>query len=215
MYNKFVRVEFYFDPSCPFCWITSRWLLRVSDKRNLSILWCPFSLALKNDELITSQNKSEFSEIHKSSHRILRVITAARTNGANVIDLYTAFGIAYHLGKEPYDDNLIKRVLKENNLPSELIISADDTSLDEVLQQSISSATDIVGQDVGVPIIIFQSTNGEKNGYFGPVLDSLPDTDEGLQLWDGLIKFADNKHFYELKRSRSAGDPDVYSTGKC
>ena len=102
------RVDFYFDPCCPFCWITSRWLLQVSRSRDVEITWRPFSLADKNDELRPDgPGATEHAEGHRAAHRVLRVITAAAKRGASVIDLYSAFGRALHVEGRPLDDALI------------------------------------------------------------------------------------------------------------
>lgn len=210
-------IEFYYDPSCPFCWITSRWLLDVQKHRELNIAWRQFSLALKNDELDASTpDKSPHGDVHRGSHRTHRVITAAvQQHNASAIELYSEFGIRYHIMEKPFDDDMIREVLAAKNLPAELLRSADDSSLDIYLQAELDSAIDAAGQDIGVPTIVFTDTDGARRGYFGPVLDALPDSlEESLNLWDGLEKLAHVSHFYELKRSRE-GSPNVFSAAKC
>lgn len=210
-----MEVTFYFDPCCPFCWITSRWLLMVSGERDIRIDWRPFSLALKNDEVRGGHDKTEHGDMHRAAHRVLRVMLAAQKRGAKLIDLYTEFGMPYHLTGDAYDDALIHKILEMNNLPAETIDAADDTRYDQALQASIDEATSVAGHDIGVPTIIFTNQDGSKNGFFGPVLQQLPSKDAALKLWDGLSQLATDKNFYELKRSRPSGDPDVYSTAIC
>lgn len=211
-----MKVAFYFDPCCPFCWITSRWLLMVSGQRELTVDWRPFSLALKNDEVDPSTpDKTEHGDMHRAAHRVLRVMLAAQAKGAKLIDLYTNFGIPYHLAGDAYDDALIAKVLAKHDLPAELVQAADDSSYDERLHDSIQAATAVAGQDIGVPTIVFTADDGSQSGFFGPVLQQLPDMDEALKLWDGLSQLASDTNFYELKRSRPSGNPDVYSTAKC
>ena len=207
------NVIFYFDPSCPFCWITSRWLLRVKDKRDLTIEWRPFSLAIKNNEL----THADFPDTeHGPAHRVLRVMVAAQLkHGASLIDLYSTAGFKYHGAGIVYNESLITDMLSEHNLPEELLAAADSTEYDGHLQASVNLATDVAGDDIGVPTIVFTNEDGEQQGFFGPVLQTLPDMDESLDLWDGLSKLATNSSFYELKRSRPAGGPDVASTTKC
>lgn len=207
------KVIFYFDPSCPFCWITSRWLLIVSSKRGVSIEWRPFSLAIKNDELVDSG----FPDTHHGpAHRLLRVMVAAQAqHGVSLIDLYTTAGFKYHVGELTYNDGLIADLLSEHNLPAELLDAADSDEYDGQLRASVKLATDVAGDDIGVPTIIFTNDDGEQQGFFGPVLQTLPELDEALELWDGLSKLATNTSFYELKRSRPEGSPDVASTAKC
>lgn len=208
-------IEFYFDPSCPFCWVTSRWLLQVSGERDINIDWRPFSLALKNNELEPTSDESEHAGLHRQSHRVLRVMMAAKNSGAKLIDLYTTSGIKRHVAGFELDDEHISEMLEENNLSLDIAEAADDISHDDELKQYISSATDVAGNDIGVPTIIFKNENGDKQGFFGPVLQELPGKDEALDLWDGLSKLATNSSFYELKRSRPSGGPDTASTAKC
>lgn len=204
-------IEFYFDPSCPFCWITSRWLIQVKDERHLNITWRPFSLAIKNGELDGEHDKTKHSDIHRAAHRVLRVMLAS---GAELGSLYTAFGMQKHIFGERYTDEVIKKVLAEQNLPATLLEAADDTGYDEALQKLLDGALDIVGNDVGVPTIIF-NVDGKKTGYFGPVLQRLPSVTESLKLWDGLQVLATNPDFYELKRTRPSGGPETASTAVC
>lgn len=209
-------VDFYFDPACPFCWITSRWLLMVSGQRDVTITWRPFSLAIKNDALDPAKpDKTGHGDLHRGSHRVLRVMRAAEARGAALIDLYTDFGIAHHIAGDAFDDDLIAKILAKHKLPAELAAAADDTSYDKDLTASIKTAVDVAGEDIGVPTIVFTTADGRRNGFFGPVLQTLPDMDAALRLWDGLSLLATDDNFYELKRSRPDGDPDVYSTAKC
>ena len=208
------RIEFFYDPCCPFCWITSRFLLEVSVQRDVDVTWRPFSLAMKNNELAGDDDAvNEHGEMHRSSHRVLRVITkASEQHGASVIDLYSAFGRRFHLDHEKYDDAMIADVLAAAGLPAELAEAADDTSLDEGLQASIDSAVEAVGDDTGVPTIVFVSDDGQRRGFYGPVLQELPSKDDALRLWDSLVGLVSVPAFYELKRTRPEGMPDTAST---
>lgn len=211
-----MNIDFYFDPSCPFCWITSRWLLMVSGERDVNITWRPFSLAIKNDELDPARpGKTEHGELHRSAHRVLRVMLAAQAKGAKLIELYNDFGIAHHIGGRAFDGDLINETLAKHQLPADLVKAADDAGYDAELAASIESATDVAGEDIGVPTIVFTADDGSKNGFFGPVLQQLPEKAEALKLWDGLSQLATDKNFYELKRARPSGNPDVFSTAKC
>lgn len=208
------RIEFFYDPCCPFCWITSRFLLEVSAERDVDVTWRPFSLAMKNNELAGDDDAvNEHGEMHRSSHRVLRVITkAAEQHGASVIDLYSAFGRRFHLDHEKYDDAMIADVLAAAGLPAELAKAADDAALDEGLQASIDSAVEAVGDDTGVPTIVFVSDDGQRRGFYGPVLQELPSQDDALRLWDSLVGLVSVPAFYELKRTRPQGMPDTAST---
>lgn len=161
-------------------------------------------------------NESEHAENHRQAHRVLRVSLAAQqAHGLPLIQSYTRFGIKHHTAGFAYSDEWIANVLDELSLPAELIGAADDTSLDEDLESELQSALDVVGNDVGVPTIVFTNENGDKQGYFGPVLLALPSTDESIKLWDGLSSLAGVKSFYELKRSRPPGGPDTASAARC
>lgn len=208
------RIEFFYDPCCPFCWITSRFLLEVSAERDVDVTWRPFSLAMKNNELAGDDDAvNEHGEMHRSSHRVLRVITkAAEQHGASVIDLYSAFGRRFHLDHEKYDDAMIADVLAAAGLPAGLAKAADDTSLDEGLQASIDSAVEAVGDDTGVPTIVFVSDDGQRRGFYGPVLQELPSKEDALRLWDSLVGLVSVPAFYELKRTRPEGMPNTAST---
>ena len=167
-------------------------------------------MGIKNGEL------NEINGRHMPAHRVIRVMLAAHKQGADYLALYTAFGIKHFLAGEEYGDELIAKVLSDHKLDPSLIKTADDASLDKELEESIKEATDIVGQDIGVPTIVFLDEEGKpKTGYFGPVLQTLPDQEEAAKLWDSLAALASDSNFYELKRGRPSGGPDVYSTAKC
>ncbi len=209
-------IEFYFDPSCPFSWITSRWLLQVQKDRTIDVTWRQFSLALKNDELEAKDGDGTYAIAHRASHRVHRVIAkAVAEHGASPIELYSEFGIRFHIMERTFDDEVIAEVLTAKGLPAELLAAADDTGLDAGLQAEIDTAIDAAGGDIGVPTIVFKGKDGERFGYFGPVLNELPETtEEALAIWDGLEKLGTAKSFYELKRSRSGG-PNVFSAARC
>jgi len=205
-----MKIAFYFDPACPWCWVTSRWILMSSNKREIDIDWRLFSLAYKNGGLTGKKSDDKLMP----SHRVERVMLAAAKKGASLNELYTNFGIKHFLGGEEYNDELIASVLDQLKLEKSLIKAADDKSLDKELVASSESAIEIVGEDIGVPTIVFIFEDGKQAGFFGPVLKELPDQDESVRLWDSLTELAKHDGFYELKRGRD-GDPDVYSAAKC
>ena len=207
------KIECYYDPCCPFCWITCRWLLQVRAECDIDIAWRPFSLALKNHELEAGGNDATpHGDVHRASHRVQRVISRAVSEyDASTIELYSEFGVRYHIMEQLFDDDMIKRVLEAKQLPLDLLAAADDTLLDVPLQRELNSALEAAGSDVGVPTIVFTDRSGKRLGYFGPVLNALPETlEESLAIWDGLEKLATASSFYELKRGRD-GEPDVFS----
>ena len=209
-----MRVQFYFDPSCPWCWITSRWLQEVSTERDINIEWLPFSLALKNDEL-EGENETTHSASHVAAHKVLQAIEVMLEidDSLDRFDIYTAFGRRHFVEGLEYDEIDIEDVAEELEMEIDIdeaksaIASYDDSALEEHLD----NALEVVGDDVGVPTIIFENSEGERQGFFGPVLQRLPDKQAGLELWDGLSTLASSQHFYELKRSRNQ-DADPEST---
>ena len=208
-------VEFYFDPSCPWCWVTSRWLKEVTDIRGITVAWRPFSLALKNEELVeSSHEKTPYAKEHRSAHRVLRLIeSAVEKYGENTrFDLYSAIGEAYHVHKKDtlFTDELISDAIAPFNYDLSLE-TLDDIAYDRDLQGHLDNAISVAGNDTGVPLIIFVHEDETKIGYFGPVITDLPETDESLAMWDGLVKLASVKNFYELKRTRSV-DANTLST---
>lgn len=209
-----MNVYFYFDPSCPFCWITSRWLEMVQPQRDMTVTWQPFSLAIKNDEL-AGEDHTPHAAGHRAAHRVLRVMQAANAeHNADVGKMYTVFGRMYHVTGREYSDEMIADALSELHLPAELLEAVDDTSFDAALGESIATATDVLGNDIGVPTIMVETADGTKQGYFGPVLNALPDEEEALKLWDGLSTLMQTSDFYELKCGRPAGGADVGSTAR-
>lgn len=202
-------IAFYFDPACPWCWVTSRWILLTSNKRDINIEWCLFSLAYKNGEL--DHQSSNIN--HLPSHRVERVMLSLAKTGASLTDLYTNFGIKHFLSGDEYSDEVIQTVLQELKLNESLAKAADDETLDKELIASTESALKTVGQDIGVPTIVFK-IDGKEKGFFGPVLKELPDQDDAVKLWDAIVELAKHDGFYEIKRGRE-GAPDVYSTAKC
>lgn len=211
-----MKITFYFDPSCPFSWIASRWLLAVQDSRKVEVDWRPFCLAIKNDELSESSGEAEHAQNHRDAHRMLRVMLAAeRDHKVPLVDSYNAAGMIRHVLGERLDDGAIQRVLAELRLSDTLLAAADDASWDARLSSLVDEAAAVAGGDVGVPVIVYRLPDGSLQGYFGPVLNALPDLDESLAIWDGLARLATAKVFYELKRTRPEGDPDTASTARC
>lgn len=181
-----------------------------SNQRDIQVDWRLFSLAYKNGELKGEKSYAD----HMPSHRVERVILAASKSGASVIDLYTRFGIKHFISGNNYSDDVIKETLSELKLDAELAKSADDETLDDELIASSESALKAVGNDIGVPTIVFTLEDGSERGFFGPVIKELPDQEESVKLWDSIVELAKNSSFFEIKRGRD-GDPDVYSTAKC
>lgn len=191
-------VEFWFDPICPWCWMTSRWASEVAQLRGFEISWHPISLQILNE----GNDVGDHAEGMRMGLRLGRIVEAARrAHGEGIIDkLYTAFGTRIHPGAQKDFDVIVGESLNELGLADTLRAAADDDSLDVQLRANTDHAMAIAGPDVGVPII---SVNG--NAFFGPVVTPAPQGEQALQLWDGIVMAAGVQGFFELKRGRTTG----------
>jgi DSBA-like thioredoxin domain len=190
--------DFWFDPLCPFAWITSRWMLEVERVRDVRVRWHPMSLHYLN------KDREELPESYRSGAArglpIGRVLMAVQgsVGPAALGPLYTALGERIHHEKQERDRRLVERALADASLPAELIDAFDDPAYDEPLRLSHQEAIDRVGDDVGTPTIAF---NG--SAFFGPVLSRIPRGEDAGRLWDGVIAVADFPYFFEIKRTRT------------
>lgn len=191
-------VEFWFDPICPWCWMTSRWVAEVAETRGFEVAWHPISLAILNE----GHDAGDHAEGHRQGKRMGRVVEAARVaHGQAVVGaLYTELGTRIHPGGRDDTDVIIAESLAALDLPAALAAAADDEQNDAQLRANTDHAMAIAGPDVGVPII---SVNGVA--FFGPVVTPSPTGETALKLWDGIVAAASVPGFYELKRGRTAG----------
>ncbi len=191
------RADFWFDPLCPFAWITSRWILEVEKVRDVQVHWHVMSLAYLNQDKDISD---DYRELLRSAWGPVRVlIAAAQRHGDQVLrPMYDAFGERIHHQKRSIDRELIVEVLAEAALEPELIDAMEDASYDEAVARSHHEGMDAVGDDVGTPTI---HING--SAFFGPVLSRIPRGEDAGRLWDGTVAVAAFPYFYELKRTRS------------
>ena len=192
-------VELWFDPLCPWAWMTSRWLMEVEKVRDIEVTWSVMSLAVLNED---ADLPADYAELMKKAWGPVRVIiAAAREHGDGVVKpLYDAMGTRIHPGGEKDFGIVVSGALEEVGLPADLARFATSTEVDEPLRASHRRGIDLVGQDVGTPVI---SVDGVA--FFGPVVTPAPKGDAAGRLWDGCVLVAGTPGFYELKRTRTSG----------
>ncbi len=188
-------IDFWFDPICPFTWVTSRWVADVAARREFTVRWNSFSLKVLN----STPESEDTSDDHRQGHRMGRVIVRVRRDHGEdpVAGLYTALGERIHPGGRKDIDSVITEALAAVGLPAGLGDAANDDSLDAQLESSTRQALDITGSGVGLPIIRL----GERTrAYFGPVFTRQPEGEQALELWDAYTSLTGYEHFFELKR---------------
>lgn len=191
------HADFWFDPICPWAWITSRWMLEVQKVRPVDVSWHVMSLAYLNQGRDLS---ADYQAAMDSAWGPVRVVVAAeQAHGpAVMLPLYTALGTRYHVNKEPRERATLLAALSEVGLEASLADAADDPGLDDVLKASHHAGMDQVGMDVGTPVIAVSGT-----AIFGPVVTPAPRGEAAGRLWDGVVLVTGTDGFFELKRSRT------------
>lgn len=195
--QELTPVDFWFDPICPWAWITSRWLLEVQQLRPVGPRWHVMSLAVLNEG---KDLPERYRESMATAWGPVRVAIAAEQKvGPQVLgDLYTALGTRFHHDKAPRDRETIEAALAEAGLPGDLADAMDSTEYDDALRASHREGMDRVGYEVGTPVI---SVNGTS--IFGPVVSPIPRGEDAARLWDGVMLVTATDGFFELKRSRT------------
>jgi len=202
-------LHFWFDPVCPFAWMTSKWVRMVAEQRAYDVEWRLISLRLLNKHIdYDSHFPPEYEAGHTAGLRLLRVCARVRAeHGAQALGpLYLALGDRIW-EQDPVEGQdvagrvpgLARDALQEAALPAELADALEDTSWDEEIQAETDAALALTGKDVGTPILHFQPPEGIA--FFGPVISRLPDEAQAAQLWDHVVGLASFGGFAELKRS--------------
>jgi 2-hydroxychromene-2-carboxylate isomerase len=202
-------LHFYFDPVCPFAWMTSKWVRTVAAEREYAVDWRFISLRILNANVdYATQFPEHYEDEHTAGLRLLRVFARLRSeHGREAVEpLYQSLG--GRLFDTPRDgltaadlgtSRLLQPLLREAGLPAEFAAALDDTTLDEMIRAETEEALALTGRDVGTPILHFQPPEG--TAFFGPVISRLPSPDDASRLWDHVIGLAQFPGFAELKRS--------------
>jgi 2-hydroxychromene-2-carboxylate isomerase len=204
-------IEFYWDPICPFAWITSRWVDKVARMRSLDVDWRFISLRILNERRdYEKEFPPNYLELHMRGIRILRVAAAVREQHGRAAmgPLYTAFGESiWNRERRPGvpafegigDRGHVATVLATCGLPATFAAAAGDDALDEVLRADTEAGLARTGGGVGTPIVVYGGPEGP--GFFGPVISRVPSDDDALRLWDAVTLLAEWPGFAEIKRS--------------
>lgn len=197
--DSLTAVDFWFDPICPWAWITSRWMLEVEKVRPVSTRWHVMSLAYLNLEQHEGEGLSDeyLQRMEKAWGPVRICAAAAEEEGDDILlPIYTALGTRFHDERRREQDDVAEAVA-EVGLPASVLEAATSADLDDVIKKSHDEGMGPVGLDVGTPVI-----HVEGNAFFGPVMTPIPRGEAAGKLWDGVLAVTSTDGFFELKRTR-------------
>jgi 2-hydroxychromene-2-carboxylate isomerase len=191
------QADFWFDPVCPWAWLTSRWMLEVEKVREVTTAWHVMSLAVLNE------NRDDLSEAYREGLQrawgpVRVCIAAEQEKGPDVVlPLYTALGNRIHVEQRSSDPHIVTEALEEVGLSADLAAAANSTEFDDAVRASHHRGMDPVGMEVGTPVIHVSGM-----AIFGPVVTPAPKGEAAGKLWDGVLLVTQTDGFFELKRTR-------------
>jgi len=205
-------LDFFFDPVCPWAWITSRWVVEVQELRNYTVSWKFISLKILNqDKMDYASMPAGYKDVHAAGTSCLRVAARARSVAGNdaVAKVYTALGFSLHNKQERElfvadIEGHIAGLLSQAGLPVEWALSANDESFDRLIADETAMGLERAGKDVGTPIITFSPGGLKEASFFGPVISTIPRGEDATKLWDAIETIATSSDMAELKRSLRA-----------
>jgi len=201
------RVEVFVDPSCPWAWITSRWVADVAPQRDLSVTWRSYCLEIRDDFGVSPTMPAQYREAalvsHAVSHRMLRIFEAARAAAgeAAVDSLYTEWGRRFFVLREPADDALLVACLAGAGLDPDLIHAAGDEKWDAPIVEAMEVAYGFGGPKTQTPTIVVDDE--PRHGFKGPVMAPAPTGEAAARLWDAIEVISREPGFFEITRPRA------------
>jgi hypothetical protein len=209
-------IELFFDPICPWAWVTSRWVQEVADRRGFAVDWRFIALRFVNEERDYAQFPPMYGELHAAGLAMLRLAAAAREVGGGeaVGRFYTELGGRVHRERRygearDQDRALFEESLVAAGLPADLADAAGDDRRDDVIRAETRVALARAGDDIGTPVVTFDPGRPSEGSFFGPVVDHIPRGDAALALYDAVVALARTPGFLELKRARPGPGPSA------
>lgn len=192
-----MEATYFFDPTCPFTWRTSRWLTAVAAERGVTIEWRSFSLLFLNGDDAPEQ----YRPMMAASSRALRLVEALRADHRHdtIAAYYTEMGNRTHEAGTPITDDIVQQAAEAAGIEDPKAV-LDDERWDEAVRESHELALELAGPGIGSPVL---HVEGAKRGLHGPIIDAVPPLDEALTIWDSTVPLMRIESFFEVKRGRS------------